>query len=118
MADLTRSNFTVNDTWYEGDIGGKQKFVCKDVTISTGTAGGTSNQIPKAIFDMNEIVSVDQRGASNVDPGKYLLMPDYAGDNIIAIDIEQATDANRGDPADIAFATFPTRLIIKGTPTS
>jgi hypothetical protein len=116
MADLTASNFTVNDTWEEGDRSGKMKFLVKDVTIDSGTAGSTTNQIPASLFDMDEIVSIDHRGASNADPGKYLLMPDYAGDNIIAIDIEQATDANRGDTADIAFATFQQRLIIKGKP--
>lgn len=116
MADLTTSNFSVNDSWYEGDMTGRQKFLCKEVIITTGTAGSTTNQIPKALFNMSEIVSVTQRGASNADPGQYLFMPDYAGANIIAFDLEQATDANRGDPADVAFATFPTKLIVKGRP--
>jgi len=114
MANLAATNFTVNDTWYEGDRTGKAKLLVKVVTITSGTAGGTSNQIPASVFGMDEIYSVDLKGVDNADPGQYRFQPDYAGDNIIAIDTEQATDANRGDPADVAFASFNTKLIIKG----
>lgn len=114
MADLTTSDFTVTDTWYEGDKTGKEKLMVKVVTITTGTAGSTTNAIPASVFGMSEIYSVEIKGVSNADPGQYSFQPDYAGENIIAINHEQATDANRGDPADVAFATFNTKLIIKG----
>jgi hypothetical protein len=114
MADLATTNFTVDETWYEGDKTGKERVLCKRVDITTGTAGGTSNQIPASVFGMSEIYEVSQRGQSNADAGNYLFMPDYAGENIIAINLEQSTDANRGDPADVAFATFQTKLIIRG----
>jgi hypothetical protein len=114
MADLTRSNFTVLRTWYEGDKGGKDTVKCLLVEITSGTAGGGTNTIPASVFGLSEIFEVTQRGADNVDPGNYLFMPAYDGQTVIAINVEQGTDANRGDAADVAFETFPTKLIVKG----
>jgi hypothetical protein len=114
MADLTRSNYTILDSWDEGDATGKQKLKVLVVNITSGTAGGTTNAIPASVFGLSEIYSVQVKGVDNVDPGAYTYIPDYAGENLLAINLEQGTDANRGDPADVAFATFPTKLIIKG----
>lgn len=114
MADLTKSDLTVLDSWTEGDKTGKAKLLVKVVAITSGTAGGTSNQIPASVFDMREIYSAQIKGVDNADPGAYAYIPDYAGENLLAINLEQATDANRGDPADVAFGTFNTKLIVKG----
>lgn len=114
MADLTSSNFSILDSWEEGSRSGKLQLLVMVINITSGTAGGTSNQIPAELFGMSEIYSVELKGVDNADPGNYMYMPDYDGKNILALNLEQATDANRGDPADVAFATFPTKLIVKG----
>lgn len=114
MANLATTDYTVTDSWEEADRVGRLKRLVKEITITTGTAGGGTNKILASTLGFSEIQEVILRGVDNADPGNYLFMPTYDGSEIIAINLEQGTDANRGDPADVAFATFNTKLIIKG----
>ena len=109
MADLAASAVTINDTWWDGDRWGKNKWLCRDVTLVLTGQGTDSNSITAAILGFSEIHQIDACMADDdrIQPGS----PNYARTKILLYNVEVATDANRADPVDI---TDTIRLIVKG----
>lgn len=113
MADLTTSNFEVEDFWYEGDRFGKATVLCKLVKITSGIAGGTSNKIPASVFGMNKIYEA-KACAGNSSNDCYIASPSYDQETLYLYDMSTSGDTARGDPADVDFAGVTMRILVKG----
>ena len=113
MANMASSQVTILKTWTEGDGTGKRRkcYRCTLATSNDGTGqGSATNTIPASLFNMSVIEEVTP-GVTN---GNKLIVaaPAYDGPSVLLFDVQNATDANRDDPADFINTTF--RLTVKG----
>lgn len=84
------------------------KMVQEEITLSS--QGGATNYIPASAFNMKKIIASSMAQKSD-NAIAYPTAPSYAGDKLFFYNPEQATDASRGDPADVS-GTF--RLTVWG----
>lgn len=118
MPSATTANVTVDRSWTETGITGKQRIgiLCR---VGGGTFGGTTNTIPASAFGLSNIemcsgvVAVDDI-ASGSGVVCYLAVPGADGSVIYLINIEQATDANRSLPADVDLSSNTIRIEVHG----
>lgn len=113
MANMVASQVTILKTWTEGDGTGKRRKAYR-VTLATsndGTGqGSATNAIPASLFNMTVIEEV----TLGVTDGNVLIVaaPAYDGSSVLLYDVQNATDANRDNPADFINTTL--RLTVKG----
>jgi hypothetical protein len=109
MAALASSAVTLVRGWTEGSITGKNRK-CWNVRLVLTGQGTSTNSIDAALFEMTTIEEV----AGGVDNGDLLVTarPNYAGTKVLLYDVQNATDANRDDPADFTGVTV--QLTVKG----
>jgi hypothetical protein len=69
-----------------------------------------TNYIPAFVFEMTVIEECSV--ATKSDDDLILAAPSYNGTKLLLYDILNATDANRGDPADFVNTTFA--VTVKG----
>ena len=108
MADLAVTAVTIERAWSEGGINGKD-LSARQVTLVLTGQGGTTNKIPASVLALSKIEQATNFILST-DLKVYTAVPDYAGANLLLVDLTQATDANR-IPADI---TGTIRGVVKG----
>ena len=111
MADLAASAVTLVSGWQEGDRSGKYRQKVLDVQVTLATMGSTTNTIPASAFGLTYIREVLASADESTPYGQIQFIPSYDGTLIYAIDLEQATDANRGDPTDVSGNW---RFVVKG----
>ena len=59
MADLTRSNVTILNSWTEGGVVGKRHTALQVQAVITAAGAGTAtNKIPASAFGMSSIIDV------------------------------------------------------------
>lgn len=110
MASLTSSGVTVLKRWVEKYLGKNiQKVVEAQVALTA--MGGVTNTIPASAFGLSYIREIKYSGESTNAGPHFKFVPSYDGTLILAINLEDATDANRGNPADI---TGNFRFIVRG----
>lgn len=113
MANMAASQVTLLAAWTEGTGTGKRRQ-CRRVTLATsndGTGqGSATNTIPASLFGMSVI---EECSVAVTDGNKLLVAaPAYDGSSVLLFDVQNATDANRDDPAD--FINTVLRLTVKG----
>lgn len=99
---MTAANVTIEDIWSEGNTNGR-KFKCVKAILAITADGGTTGDIPAALFGMTKINRVTNSVGS--DDKQYLLAPSYDGSQIYA------HTAVGGAPADI---TATVRVVVIG----
>jgi len=113
MANMAASQVTILAAWTEGNGAGKRRkcIRCTLATSNDGTGqGSATNRILAALFNMTLIEEVTPA----VTSGNKLIVatPAYDGSSVLLYDVQNATDANRDDPADFINTTL--RLTVKG----
>lgn len=110
MANLAASAVTVERSWTEAGVSGKE-VSCRQVTLILTAQGSTTNLIPASVLLLSKIEQSTPFVKSD-DAKVYIASPDYAGANLLLVDVTTVTDANR-IPADI---TATVRGVVKGQP--
>lgn len=110
MADVAATAVTIIRSWTRGGTNGKRQRVMMADIAGTFTAGGTTNRIPATIFPGFKVIE-ECIGMGVLDDNSrvHLLVPSYDGSLLLAVDMDQATDANRNIPADITV-TSPRKI--------
>jgi len=106
MASLTSSGVTVIRAWTEGGPAGKDRLViiARVATLSSPGNGSATNPIPASAFGLSVI---EESSMGTVSDGTIIATaPAYDGSGLRLYNLEQATDANRTDPADFISTTF------------
>lgn len=103
MADTTRDNIVVDRQWVETTTSSKGR-IGKKVRLTNGTFGGTTNKILASSMGLSVIESCSPAVRED-DSIVYLTCPSYDGSALFLINLEQATDASRGDPADVTLTS-------------
>lgn len=108
MADVAASAVTRINSWTRGGTNGRRQKVVQADIAGTFTAGTPTNKIPASIFGLTKVEEVSL-GVLDDNSRVHALIPSYDGANILAVDVNQATDANRNIPADITV-TSPRKM--------
>ena len=111
MAALASSAVTINRSWTEGGISGKE-IACRQVTLVLTGQGTVTNAIPASVLSLSKIEQSTPAVASD-DATVYPATPSYDGSNLLLLNVANVTDASRIAPADI---TATNRLVVKGQP--
>jgi len=111
MADLAKSGVVKVKEFFEGDRHGRRVGKVVDAQVTLSSMGSTSNKIPATAFDMAYVREVQTCGKDGTPIGAVQFIPSYDGTLIYAVNLEQATDATRGDPVDVS-GTY--RMVIRG----
>lgn len=112
MAALTSSGVSLHDAYKTGGTNGR-RFKVVEVTLTLSSQGGLTNNIPASLFGLTRITRAwGFRSTSSVrmDFGPNL-SASLVGTLLVAYNNNQATDANRNDPADV---TATVRGFIEG----
>lgn len=93
---------TVVATWEEGDRFGKRIRVVKRLSLSLSSQGGATNNIPASALGFSSLSQA--RCVLFTDGGsqKRVVWCFTDGDYLYIGDPTQATDADRGEPADVS----------------
>ena len=108
MANLASSAVTINRSWTEGGVTGKE-LSCRDVTAVLTGQGGTTNLITAASLSLVSIQQVSI-AVANDNSKVYSAAPSFDNLKVLLVDLTQVTDASR-IPADI---TATVRFTVKG----
>ena len=85
--------------------------IVRITTSNDGTGqGSATNPIPASVFGMTNIEECSM--ATKSDGDLILAAPSYDGSSLLLYSIVNATDANRGDPADFINTTF--QITVRG----
>ncbi len=104
MADLVSTNVTVLDSWTTGSTNGKRNK-CRRVKWTATTAGGASNRLLASAFGYTKILRCSNILLDSSTKKVYPAVPNSDGSVIYASKPENATDATRADPVDVATST-------------
>jgi len=109
MAAITNSNVTEIESYDLGTRQGKLTALRRRVAIVLSSQGGTAGDIPASVLGFSEIyyanaMLLDVSGT----PKAALVMVAKDGSEIIPIDLNQATDANRTARASITGTLYIT----------
>lgn len=97
------SSFQASTKEYVGGPNGKRMLLVRGALTLGAGEGGTSGDIPASLFGLSKIYSVTP--AIKGDDSEIALFAISAdGTELFAADLKQATDADRGDPADLEGA--------------
>lgn len=106
MANLDSSAVTINRSWTEGGVSGKE-IACRQVTLVLTGQGTAANKIPVAALLLSKLEQAEC-GVLSDDSAGIIATPDYAGANLLLVDI------NNGSAPDDITGTL--RLVVKGQP--
>lgn len=110
MADLATSAVTLERAWSEGGTHGKD-LSCRLVTLVLTGQGGTTNRILASVLQLSKIEQATNF-IDSANAGVIIANPSYDGSMLLLANLEQVTDANRADPADVTGVTV--RGVVKG----
>ena len=105
MADLTRANVTILNSWTEGSVTGK-RHTALDVqaAISAAGSGAASNKIPASAFGMSTIIEVSS-AVNDANNSVLTASPNYADTEVLL---------SAGNSATPTSVTGTYRFIVKG----
>lgn len=103
MASTTAANFVVVRDWVEGGVTGRDR-IGKLVRLTNGTFGGATNTILASSLNLTKVESTSATAIREDNSIVYLITPSYDGTKLFLFNIENATDASRGDPADVTLS--------------
>ena len=105
MADLTRANVTILNSWTEGSVSSK-RHTALDVqaAISSAGSGAASNKIPASAFGMSTIIEVSS-AVNDANSSVLTASPNYADTEILL------SAGNSATPTSVS-GTY--RFIVKG----
>lgn len=110
MADLAASAVTLDNSWSEGSVTGKRRLV-KELTIVLTGQGDATDTIDAATLGLTKIEESTPAIVSD-DSKIYLTRPSYDGSVLFLFDVEDSTDATRGNPTTVTGVTV--RVTVKG----
>ncbi len=113
MADLAKANVTILSAYSSGGVNGKARKVIRAKFTST-TAGGTTNKLVASAFGLRVIERCSNIFLDAATKRMYPAVPAPDGTYITTYDPNQATDANRNIPADIATSTDSAYVSVEG----
>jgi hypothetical protein len=106
---------TVLPSYEIGSKGGKSQGIRQFVALELTAEGATAGDIPASLFGLKQITYVHCYGAtiSAADAAGLFFVGDIGNDGnyIYPVDLTQATDADRNDPADLTGTFY---LMIDG----
>ncbi|PCJ80636.1 MAG: hypothetical protein COA57_14865 [Flavobacteriales bacterium] len=109
MADLAASAVTVIRNWLTGGIANKDQWAAQ-VSCALVAMGSATNKIPATAFGLTRIEQVSGLAWDETNSRAYGLTTD--GTNVYVINLEGATDADRGNAVD--HTTTVLTFTIKG----
>lgn len=119
MAAITSANVVIHQTYEVGTRSGKQLGVGVLATITLAAQGATAGDIPPSVFGLKQFLFVQPLSATISAVKRWVpfgLANFGLDDNyIFPVDLMQATDANRGIPANLT-GTFT--VYVEGIPAS
>jgi hypothetical protein len=105
MADLTRANVTILNSWTEGSVTGKRHTALEvQAVISSAGSGASSNKIPASAFGMSQIIEVGNI-VNNANSSVLTASPNYTNTEILI---------SAGNSATPTSVTGTYRFIVKG----
>lgn len=113
MANMAASQVTRVRAWTEGGMALKDRkvLIVRLATSNDATGqGSATNAIPASLFGMTVIEECSKGVKSDND--LLLAAPSYSGDKLLLYNLNNATDANRSDPADFINTTF--QITVRG----
>lgn len=107
MAAITAANVTLIRSWAAPDISGAQREVVKDVSIVLAAQGGTAGDIPASALGFALIHSCQAKELDVAGtPNGALVFVKKDGSELVPVDVNQATDANRTLRANITGTLY------------
>jgi len=105
MADLTRANVTILNSWTEGSVTSK-RHTALDVqaAITAAGSGAATNKIPASAFGMSTIIEVSS-AVNSANNSVLTASPNYANTEVLL---------SAGTSATPTSVTGTYRFIIKG----
>lgn len=102
MAAITSANVTLIRQWEVGDRQGKLVEICGVFDVALTAQGGTAGDIPATAFGWTKIFwAVCDRAIDGSAALSAVIPVVEVGDTgILTIDMENATDATRGNPTN------------------
>jgi hypothetical protein len=83
MADLTRANVTILNSWTEGGVASKRHTALQvQAEITSAGSGASSNKIPASAFGMSSIIDCSDLIKSD-DAAVVSSAPNYAGTELL-----------------------------------
>jgi hypothetical protein len=109
MAAITSANVVVVKSWEDGDRSSKWTSSVRRLKITLAAQGATIGDIPAAALGFREIYDAYAATlmVANVPKG-VIVCVDLLGTELVTVDINQATDATRGDRANVTGVLFVT----------
>lgn len=92
------ASFTQTDSGYLGSPDGK-RYIQQRGTLSLNGEGASVGDIPASLFGLAKIVHVGL-GVLTDNSKIGLFTPSADGSSLLFVNLNQATDANRSNPAD------------------
>jgi hypothetical protein len=109
MAAITASNVVDIESYDVGTRSGKLVALVRRVAITLSSQGGTAGDIPASVLGFGEIFSAQAQVLDvSGTPKGALVMVAKDGSELIPIDLNQATDANRTARANITGVLYVT----------
>jgi hypothetical protein len=99
MADLAASAVTILRAWSEGGMANKD-LSCRQVQLVLTGQGTSANKIPASVLGLAKIEQATLFVVSD-NSKVYPAAPSADGTFLLLTNPDQATDANRANPADI-----------------
>jgi hypothetical protein len=118
MAAITPSNVTVLDAGDSASKQSKSRGIRRRVAVALTAQGGTAGDLPASAFRLKQITEVNFNGffdGTNWRAGVQVGIANAGTDNnsVFPADLLQATDASRGNPANLTGTLY---LTIEGIP--
>lgn len=113
MANLTKADIVIRDSWWEGGapLTKKTKVLSVTLTLTSQGIATAGSQIPASAFGLTtirEVTPLQKSDNTILAPAA----PSYDGSLILTYDNSNATDATRDAPVALT-GTF--RCLVKGT---
>ena len=101
MAAITASNVTIIDSWEVPSLGGKT-ILHRVLDIVLSSNGGTANDIPASLLGFRSILAAQSIRYTASGPAYHCVpvIVEADSEGLLTINLEQATDASRSDPAN------------------
>lgn len=114
MADVTTSNVTIERSWSEGGVTGKD-LSCRQVTLVLTAAGGSTSgsQIPASVLQL----SVIEQASAFIKSDNTVItvaVPSYTGNLLLFPDAANATATNHSTAFTSTGLTGTFRGVVKG----
>lgn len=106
MADIAASNVTVQRAVSVGGVTGKD-HVQVLAKVVLGAQGTTTNKITAAALGLKKVESCSN-AVKDDNTKVYPAVPTADGTAVLLVDLTNATDANRANPADITATIYIT----------